>query len=172
MNAWSVLPLLFQKFYEVDSLSPFFSSGSSELSNIILCVFETFESFLSLFSTASTLVLPLLSLVWDHPAWNTVVLWTTHNGVCSFSSFFLLQISWLLALCKKSCIFKVLYLGFTPLYLCVCVCFGLGDYFDCHNLSFFPCILFFLSSHAFSVTFGIYQHLPHGENSPPVAVCV
>lgn len=33
-------------------------------------------------------------------------------------------------------------------------------------------ILIFLSSHAFTVSFGICQHLPSGENSLQVAECV
>lgn len=39
----------------------------------------------------------------------------------------------------------------------------------------FLCVLIFLSSHAFTVSFGICQHLPSGENSLQVAelcVCV
>lgn len=36
----------------------------------------------------------------------------------------------------------------------------------------FICILIFLSSRAFTVSFGICQHLPSGENSLQVAECV
>jgi len=38
--------------------------------------------------------------------------------------------------------------------------------------SVFLCILIFLSFHALTVSFGICQHLPSGENSLQVAVCV
>lgn len=118
-----------------------------KLSNIILYLFRH-SSLSSVFSTASILVLPLLSwlsLIRDHPAWNIVVLLITRNGVCfvyyKVPEFWLCArspalskfCSWDLHLC--ACFFGFfgfcfgVFLGFFLL-----VCFVWGDSFDYLNL--------------------------------------
>lgn len=60
-----------------------------------------------------------------------------------------------------------------PAYFCVCLFFALFWGVPLIDITcVFLCILIFLSSHAFTVSFGLCQHLPSGENSLQVAVCV
>lgn len=98
-------------------------------------------------------------------------LWLIHASL-----FCILPTSKLVPLHKKSCIIKVLWLGFTSpcLFLCLFVaCFVLFWGVPLIDITcVFLFMLSFLSSHAFTVSFGICQHLPSGENSLQVAVCV
>lgn len=94
--------------------------------------------------------------------------------ICA-SLFHILPPSKLVPLYKKSCIVKVLPLGFTSpcLFLCLFVLFVLFWGFPLIDITcVFLFVLIFLSSHAFTVSFGICQHLPSGENSLQVAECV
>lgn len=138
---------------------------------------EALEPLFSPFSVSFVLVLPLpswLSLIHHHQHEILLCYQSLMINLCVFLVLYPPNFPDLCLCARNPTLSKFLSWDLhLPAYFCVCLLFALFWGVPLIDITcVFLCILIFLSSHAFTVSFGLCQHLPSGENSLQVAVCV